>query len=73
MKKTVFGLIATLGLIWSCFAYTPDAETKEELSNLKIQITSLSENDNKTLFDLYEQARDMLQYIKEEKTTYIIT
>ena len=73
MKKTVFSLVAILSLVWICFAYTPDTETKEEISNLKVQVTALSEDDNKTLFDLYEQARDILQYIKEEKTSYIVT
>lgn len=73
MKKSVLSLVAILGLIWICFAYTPDTETKEEISNLKVQITSLSEDDNRTLFDLYEQWRDMLQYLKDEKTSYIIT
>ncbi len=73
MKKTLFGLFATLWLLWQCIAYTPDTETKEEISNLKVQITTLSEDDNRTLFDLYEQARDILQYIKDEKTSYVIT
>lgn len=73
MKKTLFGLFVTLWLLWQCIAYTPDTETKEEISNLKVQITTLSEDDNRTLFDLYEQARDILQYIKDEKTSYVIT
>ena len=68
MKKTLFGLFATLWLLWQCIAYTPDTETKEEISNLKVQITTLSEDDNRTLFDLYEQARDILQYIKDYHT-----
>ena len=73
MKKTVLSLIGIIGLIGICFAYQPDDETKAEISDLKVQITALSENDNRTLWDLYEQARDMLQYIKNEKTSYIIT
>ena len=73
MKKTVLSLVGIIGLIGICFAYQPDDETKAEISDLKVQVTALSENDNRTLWDLYEQARDMLQYIKNEKTTYIIT
>jgi hypothetical protein len=73
MKKTVLSLVGIIGFIGICFAYQPDDETKAEISDLKVQVTALSENDNKTLWDLYEQARDMLQYIKNEKTSYIIT
>jgi len=73
MKKSLFSLVGIISLIGICYAYTPDDETKAEISDLKVQVTSLSENDNKTLFDLWEQARDMLPYIKDEKTTYVLT
>ena len=67
MKKVLFYSILSLSFFAPIFAYTPSDEEKAELTELKGQITQLGEESNLTLWNLYEQARDILPHITDEK------
>ena len=73
MKKVLFYSILSLSFFAPIFAYTPSDEEKAELTELKGQITQLGEESNLTLWNLYEQARNILPYITDEKINYYIT
>jgi hypothetical protein len=73
MKKVLFWLVFSLFFFTSVFAYELNDEEKQEVWLLKQQITALSENDNQALWSFYEQARDLIWYFSDEKTSYYLT
>ena len=74
MKKKIVCLwLLSFLLLWCTFAYQPTSGDAQEISDLKVQLTALSEDDNLTLRSLYEQARDILSYVKDERLNYILT
>ena len=73
MKKVLFWLVFSLFFFTAVFAYELNDEEKQEVWLLKQQITVLSENDNQALWSFYEQARDLIWYFSDEKTSYYLT
>lgn len=73
MKKHVFLLLSILMGLWGIvFAYEPSSWEHEELTQLKLQLNTLIEKDNISLWSLYQQARDLYPYFSDEKTAYYL-
>ncbi len=75
MKKHIL-LALLLSIIighWSLtLAYEPTNEDLNELSQLKSQLNTLTENDTLSLRNFYQQARDLQPHFHGEKTAYYL-
>lgn len=73
MKKSLIFLLSMILGFWSMVsAYDPSSQEQDELAQLKWELSKLIENDNITLRNLYQQARDLHPHFSEEKTAYYL-
>lgn len=73
-KKLLFTGVLSL-IFWGApmtFAFEPNIHEQAELTTLKDSLNRLIEQDNLTLRNLYQQARDLMPHFTEEKTKYYL-